>query len=93
MDKYFPKPLCRKHANHKLYLKWESVKLDKQNWIWSWSDSRCKTEEEFKLLKALFIKYMASHKVQEALGQQGIKQLHEFYCKPIEPHEDLFVFY
>jgi hypothetical protein len=37
---------------------------------------------------------MASHKVQEALGQeQGVEQLHEFYCKRIEPHEDLFVFY
>jgi hypothetical protein len=93
MDKYFPKPLCRKNADYDLYRKWEVVKADVQNWIWSWSDSRCETKEEFQLSKDLFIKYLASNKVKEALGQEGVEQLHDFYCKRIEPHEDLFVFY
>jgi hypothetical protein len=93
MNKYFPKPLCRKNADYDLYRKWEVVKADVQNWIWSWSDSRCETKEEFQLSKDLFIKYLASNKVKEALGQEGVEQLHDFYCKRIEPHEDLFVFY
>jgi hypothetical protein len=93
MDKYFPKPLCRKHANQELYQRWELVKATVQNWIWSWSDSRCETEEEFLLSKALFLKFIASNQVQQALGPQGVEQLEDFYCKRIEPHEDLFVFY
>jgi hypothetical protein len=36
---------------------------------------------------------MASNQVREALGKEGVEQLHDFYCKRIEPHEDLFVFY
>jgi hypothetical protein len=71
----------------------ELVKATVQNWIWSWSDSRCETEEEFLLSKALFLKFIASNQVQKALGPQGIEQLEDFYCKCIEHHEDLFVFY
>jgi hypothetical protein len=93
MDKYFPKPRYRKNINNELCHKWECVKMDVQNWIWSWSDSRCESEEEFRLSKALFIRYMASNQVREALGEEGMEQLHDFYCKRIEPHEDLFVFY
>jgi hypothetical protein len=93
MDKYFPKPLCRKHANQELYQRWELVKATVQNWIWSWSDSRCEMEEEFLMSKALFLQFIASNQVQQALGPQGVEQLEDFYCKCIEPHEDLFVFY
>jgi hypothetical protein len=94
MDKYFPKPLCRKNVNQELYQKWEIVKEAMQNWIWSWSDSRCESEEEYLLSKALFLKFIASIDVQqEALGSQGSEQLQDFCCKRIEPHEDLFVFY
>lgn len=93
MDKYFPRPLCRKHANQELYEKWELVKATIQNWIWSWSDSRCKTEEESLLSKALFLKFLESSQVLQALGEEGVEQLKEFYCKRVEPHEDLFVFY
>jgi hypothetical protein len=93
MDKHFPRPPCRKNSNHELYQKWELVKDVIQNWIWSWSDARCETKEEFLLSKALFLKYMLSNQVEEALGQEGVSQLKEFYCKRIETHEDLFVFY
>jgi hypothetical protein len=43
-------------------------------------------------MPSLFLKYMLSNQVEEALGQQGVSQLKDFYCKRIEPHEDLFVF-
>jgi hypothetical protein len=70
MDKHFPMPPCRKNLNHELYQKLELVKDVIQNWIWSWSDARCETKEEFLLSKALFPKYILSNLVEEALGQE-----------------------
>jgi hypothetical protein len=45
------------------------------------------------LSKALFLNFIQSDKVKEALGPNGFDQLQEFYGKQTESHEDYFVFY
>jgi hypothetical protein len=93
MTKYFPKPLARKNVDLELYNKWDRVRLTVRSWLFSWSDERCETKEEFMLSKALFLDYIQSDTVKEALGTHGFDQLQDFYGKRIEPHEDYFVFY
>jgi hypothetical protein len=93
MSNYFPKPLARKNVDIDLYNKWEKMRVIVRRWLFSWSDDRCETHEEFLLSKALFLNYIQSDEVKEALGPHGFDQLQEFYGKRIEPHEDYFVFY
>jgi hypothetical protein len=93
MMKYFPKALAKKNVNRELFDKWDNVHATVSNWIWSWSDDQCETEEEFNLSKALFLTYIKSEKVKEALGEDGAMQLQDFYCRRVEPHEDQFVFF
>jgi hypothetical protein len=70
------------------------VGLTVQSWLFSWSDDRCGTKEEILLSKALFLDYIQSKEVKEALGQHGFEdQLQKLYGKRIEPHEDYFVFH
>jgi hypothetical protein len=93
MTNYFPKPLARKNVELDFFQKWDKVRVTVRRWLFSWPDDRCKTQEEFLLSKALFLKYIQSDGVKEALGPHGFDQLQEFYGKRIESHEDYFVFY
>jgi hypothetical protein len=93
MTNYFPKPLARKNVDLDLFQKWDKVRVTIRRWLFSWSDDRCKTQEEFLLSKSIFLNYIQSDEVKEALGPHGFDQLQEFYGKRIEPHEDYFVFY
>jgi hypothetical protein len=76
-DEVFSQGTCQKNVNSELYDKWDHVRSTISNWMWSWSDDRCKTEEEFNLSKALFLNYIKSAEVQEALGEDGAMQLQD----------------
>jgi hypothetical protein len=36
-------------VNRELYDKWDHVRSTISNWMWSWSDDWCETEEEFNV--------------------------------------------
>jgi hypothetical protein len=50
-------------------------------------------QKKSSMSKALFLNYIKSAEVQEALGEDGAMQLQDFYCRRAEPHEDQFVFF
>jgi hypothetical protein len=84
---------CKK-SKRSIYEAWEKVQLSVRQWMWSWAESCCETEEELQLSKALFLTFVQSDDVREALGgAAAVEQLKDFHRRHVEPLEDFFVFH
>jgi MULE transposase domain/SWIM zinc finger len=96
MMKHYPSPSM--FANKKAH---GTVKATIRQWLWSWSQSACETEEEYALSKALLLAYLSSssevknafaHSVKE-VSDAAIASIHAFVVKNVETHDDYFLFY
>lgn len=79
------------HLAHIIYL--YQTKDAVRHWMFSWASPQCETAEEYQLSKALFLSYLDSVEVLDALGPDDVVNVKTFYREKMEPHEGLFEFY
>ena len=65
-----------------------------KQFLWSWAEPACETEEEFRLSSALFLQLLDSDQFAAAMQTTGaVNQVKDFYVSRIYPHLDHIVFY
>ena len=65
-----------------------------KQFLWSWAEPACETEEEFRLSSALFLQLLDSDQFAAAMQTTGaVDQVKDFYVRRIYPHLDHIVFY
>jgi hypothetical protein len=71
MRKKYPNYMSTELKRQKEKKTFKAVRKTIREWLWSWSQDICETEEEFELSKALFDVYMNSDTVARAFNPVG----------------------
>ena len=72
----------------------DKAELQVRQFLWSWAESKCETEEEFRLSNALFLMFLDSSEFAAAMQTSlAVKKMKEFYKDNISPILDHLVFY
>ena len=63
-------------------------------WLFSWAQpSYCENEEEYKVSKALFLKFVQSKQVKDLFDSSFVNSVILFVRENVFPHEDRFCYY
>jgi hypothetical protein len=73
-----------------------AIKRNLQLWMYSWmrpGSGSCETEEEYKVSKALLLKYINSSRVVTTIGHDACRKLETFISSHVQPHEQHYCFF
>ena len=82
-----------KSNHYKDKIAFKAITSNIRNWMFSWTSSTCETEEEFKISKALFLKYVVSQSVTDALDTNFSELVIKFFRNYVEPVLPYMLFY
>ena len=76
------------------HLIYENVSKHLKLWIYSWMrPGCCETEDEYKVSKLMFLKFLNSEQIRLTLGSLFIDKVEDFLKKNVESYEKNFLFY
>ena len=73
-----------------------AIKRNLQLWMYSWmrpGTGSCETEDEYKVSKALLLKYINSSHVVTTIGLDACRKLETFIRSHVQPHEQHYCFF
>ena len=87
------KVLAKRHVDPKHHKFYETVCIHLKAWIYSWMRSSCETENEYKVSKLMFFRFIQTTHLLIKLGKPFVDSVESFVRNHIEPHEHHYCFY